>query len=360
MPSMLKSRLADAFAVLFCLCVSTCAASAQVPETHVVPVTVVTADGKPVTNLRSQNIRVRNRDVQVKSFSLDAGPRRIVLLMDISGSMGSTDHGKLRLTVALELARLLLSSISAEDSLALYQFGDSPREIVAFTHDLGAIRQAMDSVSVPQENEMVGLTNIGDALNAILMNSQEALAFGDSIVMFTDGEFDSDNGKQRALSSFTTALARRGVRVFLVLAQEKATTLGEVQDDSTNVSQAPPASSHLPIRGQYSIPALDDERAVINDSELFAAGTGGESFAPLDYSSTFQTPKIFRSEDLSQRMQALSKAVQSTYKLEVQFSKPLKSRMRLHLEVVDDQGKALHNVTVLSPEFVYPDGGARH
>ncbi|HEV2290113.1 MAG TPA: vWA domain-containing protein [Candidatus Acidoferrales bacterium] len=357
---MLKSRLANALALLFCLCVSTCPANAQAPETHVVPVTVVTTDGKPVTSLQSQNIRVREHGVQVKSFSLDAGPRRIVLLMDISGSMGTTDHGKLRLIVALELMKLFLNSVSKGNSLSLYQFGDSPREIVPFTHDVDAIRQAIDSVSALRENEMVGLTNIGDALNAILMNSQEPLAFGDSIVMFTDGEFNSDNGKQHAFSSFAPALARRGVRVFLVLTQERGTTLGGAQNDSTSVRQAPPASSHLPIRGQFSVPASDGEMAVINDSELFAAGTGGESFAPFDYSSTFQTSKVFRSDDLPQRMKALSAAVQNTYRLEMQFSKPLNRKIRLHLEVMDEQSKALHNVTVLSPDFVYPDAGARH
>jgi len=96
---MLRSHLTDAFALLFCLC-APCLTNAQAPETHILPVTVVTVGGKPVTDLQSHNVHIHGGGIQVKSFSLDTGPRKTVLLLDTSGSMGTNDAGKPRLAVA--------------------------------------------------------------------------------------------------------------------------------------------------------------------------------------------------------------------------------------------------------------------
>ena len=104
--NMLKSHLTDAIALLFCLCASPCPTNARAPETHILPVTVVTVEGKPVANLQSHNVHIHGGGAQVKSFSLDIGPRRIVLLLDTSGSMGTNDDGKPRLAVAAELMNI--------------------------------------------------------------------------------------------------------------------------------------------------------------------------------------------------------------------------------------------------------------
>jgi Mg-chelatase subunit ChlD len=362
MPNIQTFRLPGAFALLACfLGASPRAISAQQPETRVVPVTVIAADGKAVTNLQSRNIRLRGRDMQLKSFSADAGPRRIVLLLDTSGSMGEIDDGKPRLEIAIRLVNLFLDNVPAGDLVGLYQFSDKPREIVPFTKSFAEIRRALGPISPSQEREMLGYTNIGDVLNAILTNSQEPLGFGDAIVIFSDGEFDSPNGKHRTLSSVGPALVRRGVRVFLALAQEKGTVpsdtgaVSEGTQSAHGITQLSPAQQRMATQtGATPVLILDPEAAATTDAEIFVGGVGGESFAPASYSIIARTPEVFRSNDLTQRMESLSGAVQSTYRLDLQFSGPVKRKKRLHLEVVDGRGKALHNVTVLSPEFVYP------
>lgn len=353
---MLRSHLTDAFVLLFFLCASPCPTNAQAPETHTLPVTVVTVDGKPVTNLQSHNVHIHGGGAQVKSLSLDTGPRRIVLLLDTSGSMGTNDEGKSRLAVAAELMNLFLDTVPAGDSVALYQFADSPRKVIAFTHDAGAIRHSISSIPPSREKDMVGRTNIRDALNAILTNPQESLAFGDSIVIFTDGEWDSDEGKQRSLASLASALVQDGVRIFLVLTQEKSAISSKLQTASTGVNQVVPAPGHLPVQNQ-SIGITFDYGSRIVDSESFVDAVGGESFAPADQSNVLQSTTVFRSNDLGQRMKSLSAVVQSLYRLELELSGPLRSKKRLHLNLVDGRGKPLHNVAVLSPEFVYPDAG---
>lgn len=358
-PNMPRSHLADAFVLLFCLGALPCSTNAQAPEMHILPVTVVTADGKPVTNLQSHNVHIHGDGVHVKSFSLDAGPRRIVLLLDTSGSMGTNDDGKPRLAIASELMNLFLGIVPAGDSLALYQFADSPREVVAFTHDAAAIRQAISSIPPDRERDMVGRTNIRDALNAILTNPQESLVFGDSIVIFSDGEWNSDEDKRRSLASLASALVQDGIRIFLVLAQEKSAISSELQTASTGINQVVPAPGHLPLQNP-SMGITFDYGSRIVDSESFVDAVGGESFAPADQSNVLQSTTVFRSDDLGQRMKSLCAAVQSAYRLELEVSGPLRSKKRLHLNLVDGRGKPLHNVVVLSPEFVYPESGTNH
>lgn len=357
MTNMPAFRVSRAIAVLFCLLwAAAYATNAQQPETRVVPVTVVTTDGKPVANLQSQNIRVHSSGMQLKSFSLDTSPRRIVLLLDTSGSMSETDHGKLRIAVALRLVNLFLDNASAADSFALYQFSDAPREVVPFTNDVAAIRQAMSPISSLKKAQMVGHTNIGDALNAILTNSQESVAFGESIIIFSDGEFVSDQGKPTPLAPFAPALALHGVRLFLVLPQEREAASSDTQSAASDQTQVPAARQQLPVHDNTPL-GWYDPKTVVADSELFVAGVGGESFAPADYSEGLPTSRVFRSNDLTRRMKSLWSAIRSTYRLELQFAKSLEKPERLRLAIVDERGKALHNLTVLSAEFAYPDAG---
>jgi hypothetical protein len=360
-PNMLRSRLTEALALLFCLCASPCPTNAQAPETHILPVTVVTADGKAVTNLQSRNVRVHDRGVEVKSFGLDTSPRRIVLLFDTSGSMGAIDgaidKGKPRLAVAAELMNLFLDTVPAGDSLALYLFADSPRELIALTHDVAAIREAIGPIPPDQERDIVGRTNIRDALNAILINLQEPLGFGDSIVIFSDGEWDPDKDKQNSLASLAPMFVQRGVRVFLVLALEKGTVPTGPPSASAGIDQMVLAPGHLGLGSQSIGVTPDYEGERIVDSESSVDTIGGASFAPADQSNVLQTTTVFRANDLGQRMKSLCAAVHSVYRLELELSGPLRSKKRLRLNLVDERGKPLHNVAILSPEFVYPDAG---
>jgi len=279
---------------------------------------------------------------------------------------------------------LFLDTVPAGDSLALYQSADSPREVIAFTHDAAAIRQSIGSIRLDRERDMVGRTNIRDALNAILTNARESLTFGDSIVIFSDGEWDSDEDKQPSFASLASALVQDGVRIFLVLTREKSAILSELQTASTGVNQVVPVPGNPPFRNPPIGVTLDFEESRVVDSESFVDEVGGTSFAPAalsnvlprstvflsndpgqrmislapaDHSNVLQSAIVFRSNDLGQQMKSLCATVQSAYRLELQLSRPVRSKKRLHLNLVDGRGKTLHNVAVLSPEFVYPDDG---
>jgi hypothetical protein len=345
MPRMQKPSLASTFAVLFSICAPICPTNAQVPETHAVTVTVVTADGKPVTNLQSQNIRVRDHGVQVKSLSLDSSPRRIVLLIDASPSMGISNGKVTLLQAAVHSAGLFLSRVPRVDLISVHMFAENDQEIVPFTHDFGSIWAAIAGMSKPQVEKSkdgnLPSTNLNGALNSVLAILSEHPQFGDSIVIFSDGLFPrSGQGdilnfyeQPEYLRAILPKLGTLGIRVFFSLAG--------------NVALTPP----------------------LHGVEVFMGAAGGESFELRDSTPPAfgannpynrPAPPIYRTNSLEERAVALSAAIQNVYHLELEFEKPLKKPMPLHLEVVDERGKALRSMTVLSPESVYPDAGLSH
>lgn len=336
-------RVTSAFALLFwLLCASPYPADAQHAETYVVPVTVVSRDGKPLTSLQSENVRIHDRGVELKSFSLDTSPRRIVLLFDTSGSM-RISNGKVTLwDAAVHTAELFLDRVPPADWISVYAFASQDKQLVPFTPDHGAIRAAIHGLPKPgteEAKEEYGVgTHLDTALNSILSLLSESSQFGDAIVIFSDGLLPRSNGddimvrydQPDYLQRITPGLGTLGVRVFFSLAG--------------NIVGAPP----------------------LHGVELFIGATGGESFelndsAPPLYgmSDPYSHPEapIYRSNSLEQRALVLCAEIQDTYRLQLQFAKPLEKPSPLHLGFVDERGRVLHKVTVLRPQSIYPDPG---
>lgn len=342
---MLKPRLAYALALLSYFLSSPCSTNAQRPETYIVPVTILTADGNPVLNLQSQNLRVHSRGLKVKSFSPDASPRRIVLLFDVSGSMALSNGRVTLLQAAVHTAELFLDRVPSLDSISVHVFADMDQEVVPFTHDFGTIRASIANLPKPgadeSKKEYGTRTDLGNSLNHILTLLSEHPQFGDTIVIFSDGLFPRA-GQGDILSYYdqpdylyrvTPRLGMLGVRVFFSLAG--------------NVEGAPP----------------------LHGIESFIGATGGESFELhksgglyLGMNDAYDRPEtpIFRSDSLEERALALCAAIQDTYRAELQPTSSLEKPIRLQLDVVDERGKVLHNAAVLSPEFLYPDAGTQH
>jgi VWA domain-containing protein len=336
---MFTSVMARALALLVCLlAVSPYPTFAQHQQTRVLPVTVLAADGRPIPDLQLRNIHVHGKAVHLNSFVPDTSPRRIVLLFDTSGSMAISNGRVTLLQAAIHTAGLFLDRVPSGDLISVYAFADKSRELVPFTHDLAAIRSAMNDLTTP-DVERAGKkygtgTDLGNVLNSILTLLSANPQFADTIVVFSDGLLPRSNGSNIMafydqpdyLERITPSLGTLGVRVFFSLAG--------------NVEGAPP----------------------LHGVEQFIGATGGESFelndsGPSFYGGAYDHPEapVYRSNSLERRALVLFAAIQDTYRLQLQFTSPLEKPTRLHLDFVDGQGKALHNVTVLSPEFVYPD-----
>src|SRR6185437_9558395 len=75
------------FALLLAIFTVPPPALSQIREVRTIPLVAMTHDGRVVGGLTAQNLRVRGINGRVDKVTLDAGPRHIILLLDVSGSM---------------------------------------------------------------------------------------------------------------------------------------------------------------------------------------------------------------------------------------------------------------------------------
>ncbi|MGH9866097.1 MAG: vWA domain-containing protein, partial [Candidatus Acidiferrales bacterium] len=273
--------------------------------------------------------------------TFDAGPRRIILLLDISGSMGGPGdyYHKEKWDYAKEMVKAFLRGAPAQDLCALDVFAEKEKEIVPLTHDFASVLAAIDALPEPDSKSAKAtygaMTYAGDALGAVLRNAGQGLESGDSVIFFSDGEFeesDTDRGKQ-SLSSLEAEIAQRRVRVFLVSSLIRRTQADDLPD--------------------YSV-----MQAVAN-AAAFMAATGGFSFAPGNFPGPFLGLQMYSSNP-QKRMATLNNAVQGTYRVELQLDEPLRKKRNLQLELVNDKGKAVKSVFLFYPQSLYPNSPKTH
>ena len=142
--------------------------------------TAVDRHGRPVTDLRREEIRIfeDGRPQKVEHFSQGrAVSARLLLLLDASGSK----QGELKTTSTRMAAVQILGALDPEDETALAAFDDKYWGVVAFTRDRGRIEQAMAEI------EPFGSTALHDALARA---SSDLASHGEgrrAVVVLTDG-----------------------------------------------------------------------------------------------------------------------------------------------------------------------------
>ncbi|MGH9731848.1 MAG: vWA domain-containing protein [Candidatus Acidiferrales bacterium] len=323
-----------------------------------IPVVAMTRDGRVVEGLNVQNLRLRGIKATIENVTFDASPRRIILLLDISGSMDQ------KWAQTKEMAKAFLDAAPTDDLLALYLFAEKDKQVVPFTHDFASIRTVIDALpepdSKPAKNVYGAKTYPGDALNAVLAGAGKELGFGDSVIFFSDGEFeepDADTGK-RSLDSLKAELGQRGIRVFLALALLDGPIPQSMwQDDmprSLLVQNIRDAAAFMGDTGGYSfVPAR------------FPGESGADSqigysrvFPQIGYSGFSPQPQVFSVRPVQERMAALNAAVHGTHRVQLQLDRPLRKRRSLQLELVNDKGKVLSGIFLFYPRNLYPDSDA--
>ncbi len=315
-------------------------AFAQSGELRTVPLVVMNPEGKLVDGLTAENLRVKGAGARVQNAELDTGPRHIILLLDISGSMKSWNAygaGSEKWQYAKEMVKAFLDCTSPRDFLALDVFAKTGTQSVPFTHDFASIRTAIDALPEPGSKQTLNAwgdkTWAGDALHAALFEIGDEPEFGDAVIFFSDGEFSEDD-HHHSLEWLRAELARRGIRVFLA----------------------------LPFASQMQTPLPLDSNVTsttfyigISDPLIFMENTGGFSFAPAIPESPQHFPllEVYRSDPVQKRVKALYDAVQETYRVELQLNTPLHKKHGLQFEVIDRRGKVSHDLLLLYPRDLY-------
>ena len=142
--------------------------------------TAVDGRGRPVTDLRREEFRIREegRVQPIAHFHGGRGlPARILLLVDASGSMGE-EH---KVANARWAAARLLEELSPEDQVAVAGFDSRYWGVVAFTADREAVRRGIETITP------FGSTALNDALDQA---ARDIASHGEgrrAIVVLTDG-----------------------------------------------------------------------------------------------------------------------------------------------------------------------------
>ena len=177
---------ARGLAALLALLATVTAPAADVPrfssgtDLVILSVTAVDRNGRPVTDLRREEMRVfeDGRPQQLEHFSQGrASSARLLLLLDASGSM----NGELKAASTRMAALQILAALDPEDEAALAAFDHKYWGVVAFTRDRRKVQQAMAEI------ESFGSTALHDALGKAASDLASHGEGRRAVVVLTDG-----------------------------------------------------------------------------------------------------------------------------------------------------------------------------
>jgi hypothetical protein len=294
-------------AISLALCTSMAAQRAESCLTPHIVVNVVGKQGKPVPGLAAESFHVRAGDetLTVKSSQAGAG-HRVVLLVDISGSINKSEH---TWGIARVAAGNLLVAAPSTLRVAMVLFSNHIVDTIGFDRPAADIVERLAKL----ENGKGG-TAILDSIDYSIKLLQPA-GLGDTIYIISDG---GENASKVRRSDVENKLLAQGIRLFAFILQPKAPFATPEEAAGPNL---------LSELTQVTGGAVIDE-----DSE-----------AALD-----ARPKLsailYRGYDQMAHF----------YDLELAIPNRRAKKERLRLEVVDQDGRKLKDVIASYPQYLLP------
>jgi len=291
-----------------------------------VAVNVLAADGSLVRGLVADNFRakLRGRPVAIESVGCNASSRRVVMLLDVSGSMVGVGY---TLESLIIFSRDLLASAPPLLSFALLTFTDHVEDDVGFDPHRRAATGVLTKLEGTNWDQMKGK---GHRHTAWLDTVMDALRLfsephrGDAIVVVTDGE---DNKSRARPSDAMKVLLERGVRLFaLVISQRRL-------PDSPLEGYGPDDLKGLAVVSGGSFMDLP-----------FLTSRGSDHLNPLVPTVTDE-----QREGMLSYARQVGKEISEVSELNVKLPERLTKPHDWKLEVVDSDGKVNSHV-----EIVYP------
>jgi len=264
---------------------------------------VLTEAGQPVADVPASSFRgtFHGKSVRVLSATRDLGPRRVVVLLDASGSM--LDGGA-KWQLARRAVSDILNALPAKDQIALLVFAAKVDAVVGFSEGRQAIADRIAALEAGRKSFPKGSRNTA-LLDAMLegLSLLQPAQRGDVIYLISDG---GDNISRAKPDKVERALLATGVRLF---------ALGFVDPSG------------------YRSRTLDE---LIGSSLLhdFPEDTGGALLILEGYSFEGK-----REAELNLSLRRLYSQMTQYYRLEVALTEPIDKPGRWKLKLVDDNGK---------------------
>ena len=209
--------------LILTLCARTIAAQDPSCLRRVVPVALRDEQNLPIQNVSISDLeaRVHGEPVKILALAPDPRPHRLVLILDASGSMGSTAGEPPLFALEVVLARHFSQANRQRSQMALLIFNNNVTEAVDFTQGNSAVGDKLQQI-VGDHNyvkiNVKGRTALRDAILAGL-HLLEHPGSSDALYVLTDGV---DNASKHSAADLRHQLAATSVRLFAVLLSKEA------------------------------------------------------------------------------------------------------------------------------------------
>jgi hypothetical protein len=258
-------------------------------------------------DVRAEDIKVEvdGKQAPILSLSLDSHPRRIVLMLDSSGSLEASPQQS-RWGIALAAAAYAANVVPSSASSELVTFSD---KLHRESSDFENRKVVQGKIFQLAKTLPKGRTSLFDSVHQVLTEFKE-LHSGDAIYLVTDG---GDNNSRISRAEVMEELIRRGIRVFVFLV----------------------------VQGT---PQTEEERTGSLDMYGFAESTGG-AIVQMTLADAAGRERL---DDLAPQIVA---QVEGVYRLQLGISE-VKRTSRVKLAFIDRDGKRSTRNTMYSRQIV--------
>lgn len=297
-------------------CLAGLALFAQTPlSTQTLALTVWDQQGRLVTDIQPNQIVIKGKAAGVQRLELDNAPRRILLLLDTSGSMGA--YKSLSWSNVAQFAIRFALQRKGDDLIGLDTFAEKDQMLVPLTVDSQLLGRHIKALT----SSGIGRTMLGLALSEILARKEDGLRFGDAIILVSDGErSDADKTDFTRLRGVIT---QAGIRICLV--------------------RVPPVMG----------PGVTTE---VTDISGFVKDTGGVEFNLINLLSEVQLFSGARVDPgkLESTAEAAYAFARTYYRVDLEVSEPIQNPHQLTLEVLDQQRRSMKHLRLNYPHYLLP------
>lgn len=172
-------------------------------------------------------VEVNRKPVQVLSVLLDKRPRRIVVMVDTSGSMEVSPQ-KRGWGLTLPAAAYAVDIVPANGTAALVTFSDKLQRESGDFEERNVVGAKVLNLKSRQPQ---GATRLWDSIHQVL-NDFTSLSLGDAVYVVTDG---GDNKSKFSIAQLKKEFTNRGIRIFAFLVQRAAPRTEEENEGASEL-----------------------------------------------------------------------------------------------------------------------------
>jgi von Willebrand factor type A domain len=230
-PNKLRTSFLSFSALL--LCIQPVRSQETACTVRKLPVYLRDAQNLPLQNVSVTDLeaKLHGKPVQMLSLAPDPRPRRLVLILDTSGSMGKLEGDPALWNLELSLALHFFETNRQKARIAVLFFGDEVHDVIDFAQGNAAVGEKLRQVTEDRKyvKTIKGRTALRDAIfQGIQLLDHPSSA--DAVYVLTDG---GDNASHHSASELDRRLAVASVRLFAVLLYQERSNRGRTPEELT-------------------------------------------------------------------------------------------------------------------------------